>query len=318
MRCLLPTQTTEPEHCKPPGSPVEEPELSSPAKTALLAACFLWAVSFIAVKIALESTPPLTLVTVRLIVASFCFVAWHFLAGKKVDWGGFRWWCTILILSLVGLVHYVVQTIGLQYTSASNASLYAVTAPISIVLLGRVFLGETISWRKSIGIVCALCGVLTVMGLDTVLAFQLSPHLLGDLLVLISIVLWGAYTVFGKRTIEQLGAFQMTALVTVIGSLGMVPICIGELHQQSFSLAQISGEAWLAILFLGVTCSCLATLFYFYAVECSESQKVGVYLYTIPPMTAVIAYFYLGESLGPNFFVGSFLVLAGVCLTERG
>lgn len=292
--------------------------LSPKAKIALLVACFLWAVSFVAAKIALESTPPLTLVTVRLTVASVCFVAWRIFAGKKADWDGFGWWSAIIALSLVNLLHYVVQTIGLQYTSAANASLYAVTAPISIVLLGRIFLGETISLPKSVGIMCALCGVLTVMGLDTVLAFQLPPHLLGDLLVLASIVIWGAFTVFGKRTTEQLGAFQMTALITVIGSLGMVPVCLGELHQRSFSLVQISAEAWLAILFLGVTCSFLATLCYFYAVEHSESQKVGVYLYTIPPMTAVIACFYLGESLGPNFFVGSFLVFCGVCLTERG
>ena len=214
--------------------------------------------------------------------------------------------------------HYSLQTVGVQYTSASNASLYAVTAPISIVILARIFLAEGISVRKAVGILVALCGVLTVMGLDTILAFELPARLFGDLLVLISIVMWGMFTVFGKRMTERLGAFQMTGLVTLIGSLWMVPICRLELHQQSFQLVEISGTAWLAILFLGVTCSFLATLLYFLAVERSESQKVGVYLYTIPPMTAVVAHFCLGESLGLSFFAGSLLVLCGVWMTERG
>jgi drug/metabolite transporter (DMT)-like permease len=50
----------------------------------------------------------------------------------------------------------------------------------------------------------------------------------------------------------------------------------------------------------------------------SESQKVGVYLYTIPPMTAVVAALYLGEVITPNLVAGAVLVFAGVALTERG
>ena len=50
----------------------------------------------------------------------------------------------------------------------------------------------------------------------------------------------------------------------------------------------------------------------------SESQKVGVYLYAIPPMTAVVAAFYVGETITPNLVLGAILVISGVALTERG
>jgi len=50
----------------------------------------------------------------------------------------------------------------------------------------------------------------------------------------------------------------------------------------------------------------------------SESQKVGVYLYAIPPMTAVVAALYLGEVITMNLVVGAILVISGVALTERG
>jgi drug/metabolite transporter (DMT)-like permease len=91
-----------------------------------------------------------------------------------------------------------------------------------------------------------------------------------------------------------------------------------ELCLRGFSLAQVTAEAWAAIAFLGVTCSFLATLLYFLALARTESQKVGIYLYTIPPMTYVVAALYLGESPGANLLVGSALVLLGVYLTERG
>lgn len=292
--------------------------MSTPAKIALLVACFLWAISFIATKVAVESTPPLTVVALRLVPASLCFVAWYFFTRNKVNWGGLRWWLTLFVLSLLGVGHLAVQTVGMQYTTPSNASLYAVTAPISIAILARIFLAEGISIRKAIGILIALCGVLTVMGLDTLMTLKLQEHLPGDLLVFISIVMWGVFTVFGKKTTERLGALQMTGLVTLIGALWMAPLCQVELHLQTFQLSRISKEAWAAILFLGVTCSFLATLLYFLAVERSESQKVGVYLYTIPLMTAALSYFFRGESLGLNFFAGALLVLCGVWLTETG
>ena len=87
---------------------------------------------------------------------------------------------------------------------------------------------------------------------------------------------------------------------------------------RGFSLAAVHDKGWIAIGFLGAGCTFLATLLYFMALERTESQKVGVYLYTIPPMTAVFAALMLGEHITMNLVVGSLLVMAGVILTERG
>ena len=76
--------------------------------------------------------------------------------------------------------------------------------------------------------------------------------------------------------------------------------------------------AEIAIAYLGACCNFLAVLLYFTALGHTESQKVGVYLYLIPPMTAVVAAFYLGETISANLVAGAVLVIAGVSLTERG
>ena len=46
------------------------------ARLALLTAAFLWAVSFVAVKVALDEVPPIVVVSVRLAIASLCFLPW--------------------------------------------------------------------------------------------------------------------------------------------------------------------------------------------------------------------------------------------------
>jgi len=289
------------------------------ARVALITACFLWAASFIATKTALDFIPPLTTVTLRLIISSLCFLVWLTVRGKKIPVQGWGWLGRLFLLSIFGTgMHYGIQTIGLQYTTASNASLYAVTAPITIAIIAALFLGEKITWKKALGIGCALLGVLVVMGIDTLRTFDLKGHLLGDLLVFASIFMWGIFTVMSKDMTRKMKAIDLIAVATFMGTLYMLPIGTIESFSLSFSLAEIPVKAWGAVAFLGVTCSFLATLLYIFALERTESQKVGVYMYTIPPMSYIMAALILNESIGLNLLIGSVIVFAGVYLTERG
>ncbi len=285
----------------------------------LFTACLLWAVSFVATKIALEVMPPLTVVSVRLVLAAVCFAP-MLATGRR--WRQISNRLTLVKLfglSLFGAgLHYGFQTVGLTRTTATNASLYVATGPITILLLAVVFLGERLNTRKVLGVAIAVIGVLVVMGAGKVAGFELQANVVGDLMVLASIVMWGCFTVFGKRMTDRLGALTVTAAVTVIGSLWMAPIGLAEMAWRGFSLGEVPIRGWLALSFLGVGCNFLAVLLYFMALEQTESQKVGVYLYTIPPMTAVAATLVLGEAITANMVVGSILVIAGVALTERG
>jgi len=288
------------------------------ARILLLTACVLWAVSFVATKVALEAAPPLVVVTLRLLISAVCFLPWIVATGGARGLGGSRGLLRLFVLSLFGTsLHYSLQTVGLQFTTASNASLYTTTGPITILVLSALFLGERITARKALGVAVAVAGVLVVMGSETLTSFEFG-NVKGDLLVLASLVMWGLFTVYGKRMIDELGALRVTAWVTVIGALAMVPVGWSEARATGFSLTEITVEAWLAIAFLGVACSFLATLLYFVALGLSESQKVGVYLYTIPPMTAVVASLYLGETITANLMIGAVLVIGGVALTDRG
>jgi drug/metabolite transporter (DMT)-like permease len=289
------------------------------ARLALLTASVLWAVSFVATKVALASMPPLLVVSLRLLISAACFAPLIAMTGGAGGLGGRRGLFQLFVLSLFGAgLHYASQTTGLQYTTASNASLYTTTGPITILLLSALMLGERITWRKAVGVAIALAGVLVVMGPEKLASLELDEHILGDLLVLASLIMWGLFTVLGKRLTDQLGALRLTAWVTVIGAAWMAPVGWAEMRIRGVALSSIPLEAWLALGFLGVGCSFLATLLYVTALGMTESQKVGVYLYIIPPMTAVVAAFYLGETISTHLVAGAVLVIAGVALTERG
>lgn len=288
------------------------------AKLAVIIACVFWAASFIATKTALDVVPPLTVVMLRMIISALCFVPYLIIRR------GFRnlklsWMPRLFIMSLFGTgLHYSLQTIGINYTTASNASLYAVTPPITITIIAAIFLGERITLKKGFGILIALVGVLVVMGIQTLRTFELKGHLLGDLLVFASLFMWGIFTVLSKDMTHKINAIELTGIVTIMGALYMIPVGIIEMNHHAFSIATLTLKEWTSIGFLGITCSFLATLLYVFALQKTESQKVGVYLYTIPPMTYIIAFLYLKENIGINLIFGSIIVLIGVYLTERG
>jgi len=293
--------------------------VTASTRLALLGACFLWAISFVATKIALGVIPPLTVVSLRLFIAALCFLPVLATGGR---------WATVakgpVLLRLFGLslfgagLHYGFQTVGLQTTNASNASVYVATGPITILLLAVVFLGEKLNLRKLLGIAIAVAGVITVMGPAKLAGFELAGNLLGDLLVFISIVMWGCFTVFGKKVTDFLGALTVTASVTLIGASWMVPVGLFEMYRTGFGLGEVTPAAWAAVAYLGIGCNFVAVLLYFTALGRTESQKVGVYLYSIPPMTAVVASLVLHEPITLGLVVGTVLVIAGVALTERG
>lgn len=285
---------------------------------ALVAASVLWAGSFVATKIALAGAPPLAVVASRLLLATGCFAAWFAVSGRR--WPPLRgWWGRLALLSLCGgSLHFSLQTAGLQFTTASSGAVYTVTGPVTIAVLGVVFLRERPTVMKSSGIVVAMIGVLVVMGADVLCGFSPATAPWGDLLVFASIVLWGVFTVVGKTAVDRLGALVVTAGMTGLAALTMVPVAVAELTVLDASPADIPLSSWAAIGFLGAGCSFGATLLYLAALTRSEAQKVGVFLYIIPPMTALIAWPMLGEVPGARLIVGAALVLVGVVLTERG
>jgi drug/metabolite transporter (DMT)-like permease len=289
-----------------------------PVPVALLIACFFWGISFIATKVAVGTVPPLTVVALRLLIAALCFAPILVRRRSTIFAGGAGRWWHLFVLSLIGTgLHHGTQTIGIRHTTASNASLWAMTGPVSIALIAAWFLRERITARKAGGIALAIAGVLVVKWQE-MRGLDLRSHLMGDGLVFVSIFLWAVFTVYGKRLNAELGALELIGTVTVIGAVWMLPVGLGEMWCLGFSLGQIGLEAWLAIGFLGITCSFLANLLYFQALGRTESQKVGVYLYTIPPMTYAASWLMLDERIRAGLIVGSVLVAAGVYLTEKG
>ncbi|MDI7260138.1 MAG: DMT family transporter [Thermodesulfobacteriota bacterium] len=281
---------------------------------ALLAVIF-WGFSFIATKVALRGVHPFTLLTLRYAIGALLLLLVQMGRDKTFFKIFFpRDWIYIFILAAVGVSGLgLLQAYGLLYTTAINTGWIIAINPILITLSARLFLDETITLRKILGIASGFCGVFLIIskGIFSLSLFGFASTF-GDLLVLASALTWTAFTVGGKGFISRFPSLATVTAIMIMGCLIVLPLSL--LKGEWNNLIHLSLTAWIGILFLGVFCSGLGYLFWYSALKKRDSGAVGMYLYLEPFATLIGAYLLLGEEIRWITLLGGGMILGGVFL----
>ena len=283
-----------------------------------LAAVIFWGFSFIATKVALREVHPFTLLTLRYAIGVLLLLSFQ-LSKDKTFFKIFscRDWVYIFILAAVGVSGLgLLQAYGLLYTTAINTGWIIAINPILITLSARLFLGETITIRKMLGIVSGFCGVFLIIskGIFSLSLFGFVSTF-GDLLVLASALAWTGFTIGGKGFISRFPSLATVTTIMLSGCLIILPLSL--LKGEWNNLIHLSLTAWIGILFLGVFCSGLGYLFWYSALKKRDSGVVGMYLYLEPFATLIGACLLLHEEIRWITLVGGGLILCGVFLATH-
>jgi drug/metabolite transporter (DMT)-like permease len=177
---------------------------------------------------------------------------------------------------------------------------------------------ERSSVWKSAGIATAFAGAAVVLVARGQLSGQggAGRALLGDVLVLLAVVAWAVYVVWGKPYAERYGVVTTTGITIVTGSLLYLPV--GILFSRAADFRALSGAGWGAIAYLVVLTSVVSYLLYYWALAREDASRVAIWSNTQPVLTALLAWMVYGDRLTPSFVVGGLLVIAGVAMTQRG
>jgi len=288
--------------------------LSWPALWAVI----FWGFSFIATKVALREVHPFTLLTLRFGIGGFLLLLVQLQKDKRfLKTFSSKDWFSIAFLAIIGISgHTLLQAYGLLYTTAINTGWIIAIMPIFITIAARLFLGEAITARKIIGILVGFFGIFLVIS-KGVFSFSLFcfGSTFGDLLVLISVLTWTAFTVGGRGFLSRFSPLAVITPIMIVGCLIILPFTWLKWEWNSLSHLSLSG--WMGILFLGIFCSGLAYLFWYSALEKKDSSIVGMYLYLEPFVTLIGAYLLLNEGIQWITLIGGGMILLGVYLATR-
>lgn len=224
--------------------------------------------------------------------------------------------CDYLRILLLGvLIIPLNQTfflLGQSMTAAGHGAFIFATTPMFIFVLALLHLREKYSHRRLIGVVAALAGVATIMlsgGIDV-----RRQYLIGDLIILVSVVAWAYYTIIGKPLVRKYGALRITAYALASGSALYFPF--GLYRAVQFDYGAVTPAAWGSVIYMAVGLSLVVYVLWYWVLKYMEASRIAVFHNVQPILATVISALWLGEKLGTTFVTGGLLVLLGLAIAE--
>lgn len=279
----------------------------------ILLAIIFWGTSFVATKTVLYEIKPVTIIILRLILASVLLTIIALSTKRKfsINLKSHGW---IFILALVAVFHLWIQVTGLQYTTAANTGWIIGTAPIFMAILGFVIYKEKVTLLQFAGILVALVGLLLLIGKGDMTNIGLIENK-GDLLVLGSAFTWGVYSMINKKI-----SLAYSPLMTILYLFLMMAVIIIPFNLNSeviSSVINLSFISWMWVFFLGIFCSGIAYVIWAQALRDMESAKVGAFLYFEPLVTVIAAWIYLNEEITLLMILSGLMITAGVFIVNK-
>lgn len=277
----------------------------------ILGALVIWSSSFVAIKIAYETFPPITLGAVRFVVATLILGALTLLPKNRVklekkDIG------TVALSGLMGITLYaVLQNIAMQWTSASSATLIIASYPAITLLLESLIYKVKMNLFKIIGILIAIAGVviLSYVKADT----RQQGELLGVVLLLVAGIAWAFYNFLTKKVVNRYPSISLLFYQTLFGTIFMAPLALFE----RADWAPPTVLSFSMMLFLGLFCSVLAFLLYNNGLKKLPASSVTSMLNLVPIFGVFFSWVLLGELVTLRKVIGGVIIIAGVMISAR-
>ncbi|MBL8669702.1 MAG: DMT family transporter [Alphaproteobacteria bacterium] len=266
-----------------------------------------WGSSYLFYKLALPEAPPLAIAFLRGGLAAAGLAAVLLALGRRI-----RLTRTLLLPSLVfgaanGWVPNSLTAHALLDVDSATAGMLNAATPLATALLAHVAIREErLAWRSALGVGVGFCGVFLLIGPDAVLGGR--GTLLGSLLMLGAACSYAVATVAGRRLKAEdpeqlaLGQFVVNAVGCLVLSLAFEPG-----WRPAFS-----SEGWAAVIVLGVGCSVLPSVLFFWLLGRWPASSVATVSYLIPLWSTVLGVAILGERPSATALLGGGAILLGV------
>jgi drug/metabolite transporter (DMT)-like permease len=306
------------------GRPVIVPEARKPATAhdrshaiklalAFVAIYVIWGSTYLAIRYAVETIPPLVAAGIRHSIAGGIMLAWAW-------WRGFRptrqqWVAGLALGALFFLIGHGTLHWAEQYVESGLAALLIATEPMFILVLGWMMGQQKISPLSALGLGLGVVGVAMLTGVELSMK---GSSLWGLLAVLLGSLSWSLGVVLSPRLKLPSDALGRTALPTLCGA-AMLLIAAGitgefqQTHWSSITLRSILGLGYL-ITFGSV----VAFTAYTWLLQRVPPALVATHTYANPVVAVILGWLLAHEHLSLRVVLASIAILGAIVLIRRG
>lgn len=269
----------------------------------------IWGSTYLAIRFAVQTLPPLTMSGFRFLIAGGVLWAWSALRGgervKAVHWRSAAILGVLLLLFGNGLV-----VIAEKRVDSGLTALLVSTTPLFMVLLPWLFQGgKRPSLATAVGIVLGLAGV----GLLVRPSGVGGVDLWGAAMLTGASLTWAMGSLYSRRAVLPSSPLLATGIEMLAGGVLMVTAggLLGEFGQ--IDLAHASARSVLAFAYL-VVAAVVAFTAYLWLLRAAPPALVSTYSYVNPLVAVLLGWALAGEPLTGRTALAALVIVSGVAL----
>lgn len=267
-----------------------------------------WGSTFAAVKVGLESAPPVLFGGLRSVLGGAVMVVLAFARSGRPSLRDS--WLPYAVLTLLNVVlFFTLQTLAILELPSGLAAVLIYLQPVLTGVLAAPLLGESLTARKIAGLLLGFAGIVVV----SAGAFRGHASLLGVGYAVAGALVWALGTIAFKRYAGQVDAWWGVGLPFLVGG---VLLTAGGAAIEGTDVGW-SGEFVAAFLYASLVGTALSWSLWFGLVSSGEAGRAASYIFFVPLVSLVIGATFLGETLGVSLLAGAALVILGVYLVNR-
>jgi len=280
---------------------------------AFAAIYLVWGSTYLAIRYAVETIPPLVTAGIRHTIAGGILLAWAYARGFRARRE--HWIAGSIVGALFFLVGHGTLHWAEQHVASGLAALLIATEPMFILVLAWASGQQKISRISALGLAVGVVGVAILTGAEL---SAKNASVLGMLAVLVGSLSWAAGVVISPKLHLPEDALARTAVPLVCGAVLLLAAAgiTGEfrsLHWSAISLKSLMGLGYLIV--FG---SIVAFTAYTWLLQRCPPTLVATHTYANPVVAVLLGWLLAGESLTVRVAVASGAILGAIVLIRRG
>jgi drug/metabolite transporter (DMT)-like permease len=281
--------------------------------SALIVVYLIWGSAYLAIRYAIETTPPFLMAAVRFIISGgFLYALRRFKGDPRPEAVEWRSAVIIGIFLLVGGNGGVAW--AEQFVTSSLAALLVATVPLWMVLIDTFRpTGKRPGLMAIGGILIGFVGVVLLIG--SAASGADAANFSGAMALMLASLSWATGSIYGKSAKLPPSQLLGTGMQMLAGGMALMLLAIVRGEWSGFELAAVSPRSALALAYLTVIGSS-AFVAYVWLLRVAPIPLVATYAYVNPLVAVLLGYFLARESMTVHTLLAAGLIIGSVVLVS--
>jgi drug/metabolite transporter (DMT)-like permease len=282
---------------------------------AFLSIYLIWGSTYLAIRFAVATIPPLYTAGIRHLTAGLILLAWC--AWKRLRPTKAQLRASVVIGALFFLIGHGTVHWAEKIVPSGLAALLIAIEPIFVFALSEA---ADRRWRMNrtlfAGVLLGLAGVALLFGKDILSS---APGMTtGAIAILIGAIAWSGGIVYSRRSHLSGNPLLLSTYSLLSGAILLLIAGTIAGEWRGFSLSSVSNRSWAALAYLIIFGSVVAFTAYNWLLEHYSPTLVATHTYINPIVAVLLGWLFAGETLTLNVGLAAAMVIAAIVLVDRG